>query len=272
VQPAREQPATLAHPTKHRTISDSGSGEPILHRCDGACDRAPTYRDHRAGTLLVGLQPPDGDAQAFRAFLEVGDVECHQLGPTCGQSEAEQRQGAVAFGDEPPIAGGDHGEQLVGRCSGFLERRHAEGPARAAHHGLDPLIIGRRCQPGELVAVSDPGDPAAERGAFDAEAGLRGDERRDGGRIGRQGAQTLLGAPCPEDREVAAVGALRRGRFLGPGKVGGALQRGAEREANRKYRAANLELIRKKGRESGSTIERRLALFRPVLRGHMRRA
>jgi hypothetical protein len=39
---------------------------------------------------------------------------------------------------------------------------------RCRRHGLDPLIVGRRRQPGKLVAVPDPRDPAAERRAFDA--------------------------------------------------------------------------------------------------------
>jgi hypothetical protein len=85
------------------------------------------------------------------------------------------------------------------------------------------------CEARQLVAVADPGDPAAERRAFDASARLGGDKCSYRGRISGQGAEALLGAPCPEDREIAAIGALCGGRLLSPGEVGRALQRRLQR-------------------------------------------
>jgi hypothetical protein len=55
-----------------------------------AGDRAPADRDHRAGAFLVSLRPTDGDAEPFRALLEVGDIQRHELRSPGGQCEAEQ--------------------------------------------------------------------------------------------------------------------------------------------------------------------------------------
>jgi hypothetical protein len=71
--------------------------------------------------------------------------------------------------------------------------------------------------------------PAPEGGAFDASTGFGRDERRHGGRVGGQRAQALIGAPCPEDGEVAAVGALGRHGLLCTREVGGAVERVAGR-------------------------------------------
>ena len=81
-----------------------------------------------------------------------------------------------------------------------------------------------------LRAASEIGRmPAPEGGAFDASTGFGRDERRHGGRVGGQRAQALIGAPCPEDGEVAAVGALGRHGLLCTREVGGAVERVAGR-------------------------------------------
>jgi hypothetical protein len=169
-----------------------------------------------------------GDAETFRAFLEVGKVERDQLGSAGGQGEADQQQGAIALAGQVGLAAGDHRQKLVRGGRRFLDWRHAERSPRAAHHRLDPFVVGRRRQPGEAVAISDPGDSAPEGGAFDASTGFGRDERRHDGRVGGQRAQALIGAPCPEDGEVAAVGALGRRGLLCTREVGGAVERVAQ--------------------------------------------
>jgi hypothetical protein len=213
-EPIRQYLAAFAHPTKQRPVGDGGGGEPVHHRRDRASDRAAADRDNGAGALLIGLGPTDGDAEPFWAFREVGDVERDELGPASGQGEAEQQQGAIAPADASALATGDHGEHLVGGRGDLLNRLHAQRSARAAHDGLDPLVLGRRWQPGQLVGMADPGDPAPKGRAFDAATGFGRNEGRNGGGVGRERTQTLLGAPCPEDREVAPIGALSRSRLL----------------------------------------------------------
>jgi hypothetical protein len=69
---------------------------------------------------------------------------------------------AIALARQVALAAGDHGQNLVRGRGGLLDGSDAERSARTAHDGFDALVVGRRWQAGDLVAVSDPGDTAAQ--------------------------------------------------------------------------------------------------------------
>jgi hypothetical protein len=62
----------------------------------GTVSAAPTSpqepaadRGYGARAFLIGLRPPDGDAEAFGPFLKIGDVESHELAAPGSKGEAE---------------------------------------------------------------------------------------------------------------------------------------------------------------------------------------
>jgi hypothetical protein len=84
------------------------------------------------------------DAETFRHSTKVGNVERDQPGSPGGQ-------GVAALAARVGLAAGDHRQKLIRSRGGLLDRGRAECSARASHD---------RRQPGEAVAVADPGDSA----------------------------------------------------------------------------------------------------------------
>ncbi len=85
------------------------------------------HGDHGAFGLLVGLGPPDGDPKPFGVPLEIGHVECHQLGAAGRERHAEGDQRAVA--QRCQTAALDRPEQLHDHIG--VGGRLAVGPAMA---------------------------------------------------------------------------------------------------------------------------------------------
>ncbi len=82
---------------EHWAYVDAGCGQPRIKRRDWAV-AGPAERDADlpAGSLLIGLRPPQGDDQTLANVLDVGVIEPDQLGSAEAAGEADQQQRSVS--------------------------------------------------------------------------------------------------------------------------------------------------------------------------------
>jgi hypothetical protein len=161
--------------------------------------------------------------EAVLGFLEVGNVEGHELGPAKRACEAQQQQRAVAEALEAIGSGKGHGAGGLGQDGRFAGRGCPYGAADAAERGAYVLGIGRRLQVGEPMRVADRSAAAHDRRRAGSSIGLVREECRDRGRARREGADALALAPLSEHGEVAPVGNTGALRLLAASVAGGGL-------------------------------------------------
>jgi hypothetical protein len=176
--------------------------------------------------FLVGLAAPDRDSQSVLGFLEIGDIERHQLRAPEGPTEAQQQQRTVPQALE--TAG-----RSVGHVSHYFSDRRrlagGRGPDRTAdapQRCLDRFGIRGRFVTGELMGIFDRAAAPADGRGFQAGFGLTRQKARHGLGRGRQRGDTTQRAPCPERGEVCPVGRARRGCLVLARKVGGTVDIG----------------------------------------------